>query len=56
MVLIGLPAAILGLYLTVSTHTSVTSSTGSTFTQETPAAPRSRHRPWIALTPRGLEF
>ena len=56
MMLIGLPAAILGLYLTVSTHTSVTSSTGSTFTQEVPRAPRPGHRPWIALTPRGLEF
>ncbi len=56
MMLIGLPAIILGLYLTISSHTSVTSSTGSTFTQETPSAPRSGHRPWIALTPRGLEF
>ncbi len=53
LLLIGLPAALLGLYLTVSTHTTVNSSTGSTFTQETPSP---RHRPWIALTPRGLEF
>ena len=56
MMLIGLPAIILGLYLTISARTSVTSSTGSTFTQEVPRAPRSGHRPWIALTPRGLEF
>jgi hypothetical protein len=53
MMLVGLPAVLLGLYLTISTHTTVNSSTGSTFTQETP---RPRHRPWIALTPRGLEF
>lgn len=56
MMLIGLPAVVLGLYLTIGSHTSVTSSTGSTFTQEVPRAPRSGHRPWIALTPRGLEF
>jgi hypothetical protein len=53
MVLIGLPAAVLGLYLTITTHTTVTSSTGSTFTLD---APSRSHRPWIALTPRGLEF
>jgi len=56
MMLISLPVAILGLYLTITSHTSVTSSTGSTFTQEVPRAPRPGHRPWIALTPRGLEF
>jgi hypothetical protein len=53
MMLVGVPAAILGLYLTVTTHTAVNSSTGATFTQETP---RPRHRPWLALTARGLEF
>jgi hypothetical protein len=53
MMLVGVPAAILGLYLTVTTHTTVNSSTGATFTQETP---RPRHRPWLALTARGLEF
>jgi len=53
MVLVGVPAVILGLYLTITTHTTVNSSTGSTFTQD---APRPRKRPWIALTARGLEF
>ena len=52
--MIGIPAALIGLYLTITTHTSVTSSTGSTFTQDDAAARASR--PWIALTPRGLEF
>jgi hypothetical protein len=56
MMLLGLPVAILGLYLTISSHTSVTSSTGSTFTQAVPRAPRPGRRPWLALTPRGLEF
>jgi hypothetical protein len=57
MMLIGIPAAVLGLVLTITTHTTVNSSTGSTFTQETT---RPRKRPWIAftphLTPFGLEF
>ena len=57
MMLIGIPAALLGLYLTISTHTTVNSSTGSTFTQDTP---HPRKRSWLALTPRltpfGLEF
>lgn len=54
MVLVGVPAALIGLYLTVTTHTSVSSSTGATFTLDAP--PQPRRRPWIALTPRGLEF
>jgi hypothetical protein len=53
MMLIGIPAAVLGLYLTITTHTTVNSSTGSTFTQE---MTRPRKRPWIAFTARGLEF
>jgi hypothetical protein len=52
MVLIGLPVALLGVYLAVTTHTTVTSSSGSTFTRETPT----RRWPRLALTPRGLEF
>ena len=52
MVIVGIPAALVGLYLVVTSHTSVNSSTGSTFTR----APPPRHRFPIALTPRGLEF
>jgi hypothetical protein len=52
MVVIGIPAALVGLYLAVTTHTSVVSSTGATFTR----APLPRRRLPIALTPRGLEF
>ena len=50
---IGIPAALLGVYLVATCHTSVTSSTGSTFTQQ---APPRRARPRVALTPRGLAF
>jgi hypothetical protein len=57
MMLIGIPAAVIGLVLTITTHTTVSSSTGSTFTQETT---RPGKRPWLAFTPRltpfGLEF
>jgi len=57
MMLIGIPAAVVGLILTITTHTTVNSSTGSTFTQETTHPGK---RPWIAftphLTPFGLEF
>ena len=52
MVIIGIPAALVGLYLAVTTRTSVNSSTGATFTR----APPPRRRLPIALTPRGLEF
>ena len=52
LVIIGLPATLLGIYLAVTTHTTVTSSSGATFTRETPT----RRWPRLALTPRGLEF
>jgi len=49
----GLVATFAGLYLCMTTHTTVVSSTGNTFTVA-PAAPRKHSR--FALTPRGLEF
>lgn len=45
-------AAALGLYLTLRSHTTVSSSTGSRFTDN----PRPRKRSRFALTGRGLEF
>jgi hypothetical protein len=54
MMAIGIPATILGIYFAATTHTSVVSSSGATFTQDSP--PPSRKRPLFALTPRGLEF
>jgi len=54
MVVAGLAGGLLGLYLAVSTHTTVTSSSGTTFTRDTTAPPR--QRPRIALTPTGLVF
>ena len=50
---IGVPAAIVGIVLFKLGRTSVTSSTGATFSQrrESPRAP-----PRIALTPEGLTF
>jgi hypothetical protein len=53
MVVVGLGGAALGLYLALSSHTTVNSSTGSTFTRDTT---RPRAWPFLALTPRGLEF
>jgi hypothetical protein len=49
----GLVATLAGVYLCVTTHTTVVSSTGNTFTVA-PSAP-GKH-PRFALTPRGLEF
>lgn len=49
----GLVATLAGVYLCMTTHTTVVSSTGNTFTLE-PAVPRKHSR--FALTPRGLEF
>jgi hypothetical protein len=53
MVIAGLGGAVVGLYLALTSHTTVNSSTGSTFTRDT-----SRPRAWprLALTPRGFEF
>jgi hypothetical protein len=53
MVVVGLAGSVLGLYLVLSSHTTVNSSTGSTFTRDTT---RPRAWPMLALTPRGLEF
>ena len=53
MVVAGLAGAVLGLYLAMSSHTTVNSSTGSTFTRN---ITRPRAWPLLALTPRGLEF
>jgi hypothetical protein len=53
MVVVGLGGAAVGLYLALSSHTTVNSSTGSTFTRDTT---RPRAWPLLALTPRGLEF
>ena len=53
MVVVGLGGAALGLYLALSSHTTVNSSTGSTFTRDTT---RPRAWPLLALTPRGLAF
>lgn len=53
MTAIGIPAALFGTYLALTSHTSVASSTGSTFTQAAPPRPK---RPRVALTGRGLEF
>jgi hypothetical protein len=49
----GLVATLAGVYLCVTTHTTVVSSTGNTFTVA-PSPPRKQPR--VALTPRGLEF
>ena len=49
----GLVATLAGVYLCLTTHTTVVSSTGNTFTLA-PSAPGKHSR--FALTPRGLEF
>ena len=49
----GVVATLAGVYLCLTTHTTVVSSTGNTFTVA-PSAP-GKH-PRFALTPRGLEF
>jgi len=54
MLAAGVAAAIGGLYLVMTSSTHVTSSTGSTFSEDT--HPRPRPRSGIALTPRGLTF
>jgi hypothetical protein len=54
MVVVGLGGAAVGLYLAMSSHTTVNSSTGSTFTRDTTRRPRAW--PLLALTPHGLEF
>jgi hypothetical protein len=48
----GLVATLAGAYLCLTTHTTVVSSTGNTFT----VAPAARKHSRFALTPRGLEF
>lgn len=53
MVIVGVVGAVVGLSLALSTHTTVTSSTGSTFTRDDSAPRRS---PLLALTARGLAF
>jgi hypothetical protein len=52
----GLVAAGIGFFVAVTSHTTVVSSTGNSFSwaPETPTRPRKRSR--IAITPRGLEF
>ena len=42
MTAIGIPAALFGTYLALTSHTSVASSTGSTFTQAAPPRPSAR--------------
>jgi hypothetical protein len=49
----GLMATLAGVYLCMTTHTTVVSSTGNTFTVA-PSAPGKHSR--FALTPRGLAF
>jgi hypothetical protein len=49
----GVVATLAGVYLCMTTHTTVVSSTGNTFTVA-PSAPGKHSR--FALTPRGLEF
>lgn len=49
----GLVATVAGVYLCMTTHTTVVSSTGNTFTVA-PSAPTKHSR--FALTPRGLTF
>jgi hypothetical protein len=53
LLLTGLAGMGVGIYLVATAHTTVTTSSGVTFT--TAPAPR-RKRPAVALTPRGLEF
>jgi hypothetical protein len=53
MILGGLAAGVVGLYLVASTHTTVSSSSGATFTRDTGAP---RKWPRLALTPNGLVF
>jgi len=53
MVGVGLPAMVYGIYTAVTTHTTVTSSTGAHFTEHR-AVPQKRPR--FALTARGIEF
>jgi hypothetical protein len=53
---IGVGAALVGLFLSSTSHTTVVSSTGNTFTDATPPPTPPRKRAAVALTPRGLEF
>lgn len=50
----GVAAAIGGLYLVMTSSTTVTSSTGATFSKNDQAPSRARSS--VALTPRGLTF
>jgi len=52
MLAAGVAAAIGGLYMVLTSSTKVTSSTGSTFSEEKRPRPRSA----VALTPSGLTF
>lgn len=54
MLAAGVAAAIGGLYLVMTSSTKVTSSTGSTFSED--EHPRPRPKSTVALTPRGLVF
>ncbi len=53
MILGGLVAGVVGLYLVASTHTTVNSSSGATFTRDTGAP---RKGPRLAFTPNGFTF
>jgi hypothetical protein len=53
MIAVGVPVALIGAFLAVTSHTSVTSSSGVSFTRDDRPV---RAPPRIALTARGLEF
>jgi hypothetical protein len=56
LLLSGLVAAGIGFFVAVTSHTTVVSSTGNSFSWAPEAPAHAGKRPRIAITPRGLEF